>query len=132
MPSKGPSNRYEHTRGAQLREEKLKEREQKRRPLYKWAKGFNKRTLNEHFKNHAADFGIGSEREYERRAVAFANTIIQGCEIYHDIHGSTYKFDRPTSRLVIVDSKGYVITFYKVKRSFCYTDTEGKKTCVKR
>lgn len=54
--------------------------------------------------------------EYKAKAIRSANTIDKKhCVAFVDKGGSTHKFNKNTYDYVIVDKKGYIITFHKLR-----------------
>lgn len=51
---------------------------------------------------------------------------------YVDKNGTTYKFNNKTGELAIINKKGTIITYYKVKDDFSYVDKKGAKQCIKK
>lgn len=114
MASKGPANRYGRTRGA-------RQGKPTQNTNFAWARDFNKSTMPDHFGRHGAQVGAGSKEEYAAKAVTFANNIDRkNCLSFVDKNGSTYKFSKKTEEFVIVNSKGYVITYFKPKEGLKY------------
>ena len=69
MSTKGPSNRYGNTKGANRRGEKSAD------IGYPWAKDFCRGGLQDHFERHGKELKIASAREYASKAVHFANEV---------------------------------------------------------
>lgn len=125
MATKGFSNRYGNTRGGYG----------KNNPYgvnYEWAKDFNHNTLNNHYEKHKNEFNSKSKESYKQKAIKFANTVDKkNCKAYVDINGTTYKYNVKSKELVIVNKKGTIITYYKVKNGFEYIDKKGVKRWIK-
>lgn len=68
MSSKGASNRYPTTSNGN-------HRKVSGHINYAWAKDFNNRTLNDHFKRHGEQMKCNTKEAYAAKAVKFANTI---------------------------------------------------------
>lgn len=100
-------------------------------PSYRWAKGFDKALLQKQFLAHGEDMGIETKEEYEAVAALFANIIRKGRWLFVDKDARTFKYDPDTRRLVIVDRKGYVLSFYKASDMFLFTDMAGDVMLVK-
>lgn len=100
-------------------------------PSYRWAKGFDKALLQKQFLAHGEDMGTETEQEYEAVAVLFANIIRNNRWLFVDGNSRTFKYDPDTRRLVIVDKRGYVLSFYKVDHMFVFKDMAGDVVLVK-
>lgn len=108
MSTKGASNRY----GS-------RSNKPTKHTGYAWAKGFNKKTLDYHYNQHGKEFG--TKEEYAAHAVAFANTIDRTNNVsFIAKNNSTYRYNLKTNEFAIIDSKGYVITYFKPKESYDY------------
>lgn len=112
MASKGASNRYGNSRGANHQGRATEHIN------FQWAKDFNKHSLKRHFVDHGSDFGVTSIESYRQHAINFANTIDRkNCISFVDAKTkATYKYNTVTNTLVIVDKKGYVASYYKPYR----------------
>ena len=89
-------------------------------------------TLNNHYEKHKNEFNSKSKESYKQKAIKFANTVDQkNCKAYVDINGTTYKYNVKSKELVIVNKKGTIITYYKVKNGFEYIDKKGVKRWIK-
>ena len=126
MSTKGPSNRYGNTNGSKGNGIATKHIN------YQYAKDYNKSKLSTDFEKHSADFGVSNERDYASHAVHFANTIDRkNCDSFVDAKGSTHKYNKITNTYVVVDKKGYVVTYFKPSRGInYYHEQKGKnKKC---
>ena len=122
MATKGPSNRYGTPRGQFGKDNP-------NGVNFAWAKSFNNKSLSTHFKKHGQEFGLDSEESYGQHAVRFANTVdTKNNKAYVDKKGTTYKYNKKTNELVIVDKKGIIVSYYIVEKGFHYqSKREGKK-----
>ena len=126
MATKGFSNRYGDTRGGYGKNNP-------RGVNYELAKDFNHNTLNYHFEKHKNEFDSKTKESYKQKAIKFANTVDKkNCKAYVDKNGTTYKFNNKTGELAIINKKGIIITYYKVKDDFSYVDKKGAKQCIKK
>ena len=88
MSSKGASNRYPTTSNGN-------HRKVSGHINYAWAKDFNNRTLNDHFKRHGEQMKCNTKEAYAAKAVKFANTIDKKhCISFVAQNGTTYKFNK--------------------------------------
>ena len=127
MSTKGPSNKYGATKGAKIGPHGTK------RIAFQWAKDFNKRSLDQHFGDHAKQFGIGNKNEYIRKAIRYANLVDRdNVKSFVDKKLTTYKYNVKTNTLAIIDKKGYVITFFKPKEGYEYYLKEFKSKGKRR
>lgn len=121
MSTKGASNRFGNTRGG--------------RPGYPtqhtgfpWAKGFNKRTLQRHFRDHGEQMKAPTPESYAAKAVTFANTIDRKNNIsFVAKNGTTYKYNKRTGIFAVVIKKGVVVTFFRPKEGIRYYYRQIKK-----
>ncbi len=121
MATKGPSMRYGNTRGAHHRGDVSDN------IGYQWAKDFNRGGLEQHFKDHGKEFGAVSAADYASKAVHFANAVDrQNHKSVIDGDGTTYKYDPRDGRLAIITKDGYVVSYYRVKDKFTYTNKKGE------
>lgn len=100
-------------------------------PSYRWAKGFDKALLHKQFLAHGKDMGTETKEEYEAVAVLFANIIRDNRWLFIDRNSLTFKYDPDTKQLVVVDRKGYVLSFYKAGDIFVFKDMAGDVVLVK-
>lgn len=127
MPTKGASMRYGNTNGAHHRGEATQNIN------YPWAKGFNKSRLNKHFEDHGKDFGVNTKEEYASKAVHFANEVDRkNYKSVIDYHGTTYKYDPRNGSYAAITKDGYVVTYYKPRKSgFYYSPKKGQRVWIK-
>ncbi len=121
MATKGPSMRYGNTRGAHHRGDVSDH------IGYQWAKDFNRGRLEYHFLRHGEEFGAANMADYASKAVHFANAVDR--QNYKSIiayRGTTYKYDPRDGRLAIITKDGYVVSYYRVKDKFTYTNKKGE------
>lgn len=119
--NKGPSNRYKNTKGFRF----LKHLKY---ISYAWAKYFNKKTLELHFKEHGKSMGFNTIDEYKEHAIRFANTINEkDCVSFIDKNDTTYKYNKKTNELVLVKKDGTIITYFKPKDGYKYYESEKRK-----
>lgn len=126
MSAKGASYRYGNTKGANHRGEATEHIN------YAWAKAFNRGGLKHHFKEHGKEMGCRTIKEYETKAIKFANTVNRDkFNSVIDKHGTTYKYDPERNILVEVTKDGYIISFRHYGESFWYIDKNGVKQWIK-
>ena len=126
MATKGASFRYGNTRGANHRGESTKDIN------YAWAKDFNRGKLEQHFKDHAKEFGCRTKEEYLAKALRFANTIDNiNFKSVVDKKGTTYKYNPKTRELVEVTKKGYIVSYRHYGKTDWYIDKKGVKQWLK-
>lgn len=115
MGTKGPSNHYGNSSGG-------RQGSASKHISYSWAKDFNKRSLSKHFDEHAKHMGIDSEQSYKQHAIKFANDVDKkNYESFVDRKtNKTYKYSVKSNEFVIVDKKGYVVTYFKPKDGHSY------------
>lgn len=114
MSTKGASNRYGHTRNGRIGKASS-------HINYAWARDFNKRTLLDHFERHGSQLNKPTKESYVANAIKFANTIDKkDCVSFVDKNGTTYKYNTKKNILVIVNKKGYVITYFKPTEGYKY------------
>lgn len=119
---KGASNRYGNTRGSGG------QGKPSTHINYQWAKYFNKNTLDTHFDKHGKSMGFSSKTEYEQHAIKFANTVDKkNCVSFIDKNGSTYKYNKKTNELAIINKDGTVITYFKPKGGYDYYKQQKKE-----
>ena len=120
MPTKGPSNHYGGSRNG-------RQGKKTQHTGFAWAKGFNSRTLADHFYRHGEQMGCKTKESYAAHAVKFANKVDRkNCVSFVDKKGSTYKYNIKTNTLVIVTKDGYVVTFFKPAKGYSYYLSEKK------
>lgn len=125
MSTKGPSNRYGNTKGANHRGEKSAD------IGYPWAKDFCRGGLQSHFQRHGKELGIANVRDYASKAVHFANEVNRDdYESYIDYKGTTYKTDPGRDVLVEVTKDGYVVSYRRIGGKFWYYSKKGVKTWI--
>lgn len=125
MPTKGASLRYGNTNGAHHRGEATE------KINYQWAKDFNRGGIDRHYRDHGEEMGARTKEEYAAKAVHFANEIDRKhYKSVVDINGATYKYDPRDGRLVIVSMDGYVVSYYRVRKKFIYTNKKGKEITI--
>jgi len=127
MATKGPSNQYGNTRGANHRGEATTEIN------YAWARDFSSNALTSHFNDHAKEMDCKTKEEYASKAVHFANSIDRvNYRSVVDKGGSTYKWNLKTGETVIVTKYGYVVSYsHMVKKGFHYTSKKGVTKWIK-
>ncbi len=124
MATKGQSNQYDNTKGGAPHRAT-------RHINYKYAKEFNKATLKNHFDNHHKEFHVKSEKDYERKAIRFANKIdYRNCKSVVDKDGTTYKYNIKTREYVMVTKTGIIETYHH-KDKFDYVNKKGDRVCVR-
>ena len=96
---------------------------------FKWAKDFNKKSLDKHFDWHGKSMGFGSKESYKQHAIKFANTIDKkNCVSFIDGKtGATYKYNKSSNEFAIITKNGYVATYYKPKEGYNYYKEQMKK-----
>lgn len=115
MSTKGPSNHYGNSRGGRQGHSTGK-------ISYAWAKGFNKKTIDQHYNDHAQSMGIKTKESYAAHAVKFANTADStNCVSFVDAKTkATYKYNKATNEFAIVTQSGYVVTYYRPRYGYSY------------
>ncbi len=69
--------------------------------------------------------------KYAAKAVHFANEIDRKhYKSAVDVNGTTYKYDPRDGRVAIVSADGYVISYYRVRKQFTYTNKKGKEITI--
>ena len=77
--------------------------------------------MENHKEKHSKEFGLNLSESYKQHAIKFANTVDKkNCKAYVDENGTTYKFNRKTNELAIVNNEGYIISYYTVSDKFYY------------
>lgn len=114
VATKGPSSRYSNGCATDKK---------KRKTIgFDWAKDFNRNGIEGHSRDHGGSFGTPNKEEYRAKAIRFANTIDkENCESFVDERGSTHKFNKKTNEYIIIDKKGYIVTYHILsggKKSF--------------
>ncbi len=123
MATKGQSNQYDNTRGGAIHKPT-------KHINYKYARVFNKSTLKTHFDSHGKDFHVKTDKEYERKAIRFANKIDHRyCKSVIDKHGTTFKYNIRTKEFVMVRKDGIILTYHHKDR-FDYINKKGEKVWV--
>ena len=127
MATKGPSNRYGNTNGANHKGEATKHIN------YEYAETFRHDTLSQHFQDHGKEFNSKSKADYASKATHFANSIDrQNYKSVVDKQGNTYKWNTKTGETVIVRPDKVVISYsHMVKKGFHYTDKKGIQRWIK-
>ena len=111
--TKGPSNLYGN-----------KNQKPTEHISYPYAKSFNNSTLYDHFSRHGKEFGANSITDYENKAIYFANKISTVADSFVDRNNSTYKYNYVTNTLVIINSKGKIISYFKPKSGKSYYEKQ--------
>ena len=125
MPTKGASNQYGYSKGG-------KTSNYHSAINYKYAKDFNKNTLDQHFNDHGKEMNCNTKEEYKAHAVKFANYVNKDdCTSFIDKNGTTYKYNKKDNILALIDKKGYVITYYKPKIGIKYYNQQKKEKGVR-
>ncbi len=114
MPTKGPSNHFGNAKHG-------RQGKRTQHTGFAWAKGFNSKTLSDHFSRHGEQMGCQTKEAYEAHAVKFANTVDRkNCVSFVDKNGSTNKYNRKTNTYAIISRDGYVITYFKPAKGYDY------------
>lgn len=123
MSTKGPSGRYDGTRGA------VKKRNEIRSISYPWAKDLNKYSANKHYNEHAKDMGLETKEAYIAHALKFANTVdkVNCVSFVHAKTESTYKYNKVTNEFAIITKDGYIVTYYKPSGGYKYYKSQKAK-----
>lgn len=122
MSTKGPSNRYDNTRGG-------KKCKFSKNIAFPWAKDFVKTKKSKHFKEHGKETSSDTLESYIAHAVKFANTIDKkNCVSFIDNNDTTYKYNVKTNEMVLVTKDGFVITYFKPKDGYVYYLDQKKKS----
>lgn len=121
MVTKGASNRYGNTRGGR-----------QGRPTqhtgYAWAKGFNRSTLDDHFRRHGEHMGCPTKESYNAKAVKFANAVDRKNNVsFVARNGTTYKFSKETGSFAIITKQGVVVTYFKPKNGYDYYKAQAER-----
>ena len=123
MATKGPSNQYDNTRGGVAHKPT-------KHINYKYAKEFDKSTLNDHYKDHKKEFHVKSKEQYEAKAIKFANKIDhRNCKSVIDKEGTTFKYNTKTREFVMVTKNGVIKTYHH-KDKFDYVNKKGERIWV--
>lgn len=79
------------------------------------ARGFvNARELSAHFGHHGPEFGFAWAREYEDAALAYAQVETSFDLVFQNpFNKKWYKYDWRQNYLLVVDSRGAVVTFFR-------------------
>lgn len=122
MATKGPSNHYGNARGG-------RQGSASKHIGYAWAKDFNKRSLDKHFVDHGQHMGFNSKESYKQHALRFANNVDRkNYESFIDSKTQkTYKYSVKTNELVIVDKRGYIVTYFAPTEGRSYYLSEKSK-----
>ena len=122
MGTKGPSNHYGNAKGG-------RQGTASQHIGYAWAKDFNKRSLDKHFEDHAKQMGFTSKESYKQHALRFANNVDRkNYESFIDKKtNKTYKYSVKTNEFVIVDKRGYVVTYFAPREGRSYYLGEKNK-----
>ncbi len=122
MPTKGASNRYGNTNGSKHNGQPTEHIN------YAWAKDFNKKTLDTHYKEHGKTMGFESKESYKQHSIKYANTVDRkNCKSFVDSKtGATYKYNVVTNELAIITKNGYVVTYFKPKGGYDYYKSQIK------
>lgn len=123
MATKGPSGRYDGTRGGK------KNKDGTASISYPWAKDINKHGYDKHYNKHAEDMGLTTKESYASHALKFANTVdkINCVSFVHTKTGSTYKYNKVTNEFAIITKDGYVVTYYKPQSGYKYYKSQKAK-----
>ena len=115
MGTKGPSNHYGNSSGG-------RQGSASKYIGYSWAKDFNKRSLDKHFSEHAKNMGLDSKESYKQHAIKFANDVDKtNYKSFVDKKtNQTYKYSVKTNEFIVVDKRGYVVTYFKPKQGQSY------------
>ena len=125
MATKGASFRYGNTNGSNGKGKPTKH------IRYAWAKDFNRGGLEQHFRDHGKEFGVGNPEEYASKAVHFANEVDRkNYKSVVDWKNTTYKYDTRSGVLCIVDKNGFVISYHHTGSYFKYTPKKGGKEAI--
>ena len=122
MGTKGPSNHFGNASGG-------RQGSASRFINYSWAKDFNKRSLDKHFDEHGKHMGFDSKESYKQHAIRFANNVDKtNYKSFVDYKtDKTYKYSVRTNEFVVVDKRGYVVTYFKPKEGKSYYLKEKAK-----
>lgn len=72
--------------------------------------------------------GFSTKTEYGQHAIKFANTVDnKNCVSFIDKNGSTYKYNKKTNELAIINKDGTVITYFKPKDGYNYYKQQKKE-----
>lgn len=86
-------------------------------PSFPEAKGFKNDKSRRAHEKHVAEMGFKSFEEYESAAVEF---LTSDDGLNYMVHGSKglvlYKFNKLTGELGVLDSSGYIITYFVAKK----------------
>ena len=122
MATKGPSGRYNGTRGG-------KKGDATKSISYPWAKDLNKGGANKHYNKHANEMGLATVEAYTAHALRFANTIdkVNCVSFVRAGNESTYKYNKTTNEFAIITKDGYVVTYYKPTNGYKYFKSQKAK-----
>lgn len=122
MATKGQSYQYGNTNGSRGKGESTKH------IAYKFAKAFNKSTLNDHFMRHKSDFGYSLASEYENHAIQFANIVDRKNNVsFVDDSNTTYKYNIKSNVFAVIKDDGTIITYFKPKEGIKYYIKQKKE-----
>ena len=115
MGTKGPSNHYGNASGGRqgLHTKHIN---------YPWAKDFNKHSAKDHYERHNNKQHFDSLESYKQHAIKFANDIDRKSykSFVEKATGKTYKYSPKSNEFIIVDKRGYIVTYYKPTGGYDY------------
>lgn len=96
---------------------------------------FNPALLGQHFDDHGAEFGAADEEEYERRAIEFLISPLNGipvrcnacqncnCQAYGTVHqcrngDDIIRFDTYTNTIAVMDVGRYIRTYHRLTHGY--------------
>ena len=126
MPTKGPSNHFGNAKHG-------RQGKRTQHTGFAWAKGFNSKTLSDHFSRHGEQMGCQTKEAYEAHAVKFANTVDRkNCVSFVDKNGSTnillQLLISTTERLTpMPSSAGMVMSSHTLSQQKVMTTISGKR-----
>jgi pyocin large subunit-like protein len=115
MGTKGPSNHYGNAGGG-------RQGHHTKHINYPWAKDFNKHSAKNHYEKHNNKQHFDSQESYKQHAIKFANDIDRkNYKSFVDREtGKTYKYSPKSNEFIIVDKRGYIVTYYKPTSGYDY------------
>ena len=94
-----------------------------------YTKGFDPRSLGEHFDGHGAEFGVATEADYEALADQFLGGSMQdGTEECTDSEGNLIRFNRITNYFGVLSPDMYIRTFFIPRRKKPGVKGHNKRT----
>lgn len=127
MGTKGPSNHFGNARSG-------RQGSASKHIGYAWAKDFNKYSAEEHYGRHNNKKYFDSLESYKQHAIRFANDVDRKNykSFIDSATGRTYKYSPKSNEFIIVDKRGYIVTYYKPTGGYDYYKRQVAKYGKKR